>query len=217
MDQGREYIPALRLRFLTPIYDRLLALLIPERTYKEALVAQANLQPGDRVLDVGCGTGTLTILAKSTQPRATLVGLDADPQILALAGAKARAAGVEIELCRSLADQAPFPAGSFSRVVSSLFFHHLEVDAKRAVLRKLFELLRPGGELHLGDWAKPSGLVMRAAFFPVRLLDGLAPTADHAAGRFPELVTEVGFRDVQETRRFDTLCGTLSLLRASRP
>ena len=74
----RSYVPALGFDWLTRFYDPLLALTLREKTLKGRLIDQAGIAAGHDVLDVGCGTGTLAILAKTRQPRARVVGLDGD-------------------------------------------------------------------------------------------------------------------------------------------
>ncbi|WP_242393230.1 class I SAM-dependent methyltransferase, partial [Anaeromyxobacter oryzisoli] len=77
-------------------------------------------------LDVGCGTGALLVALRREAKPARLVGVDPDPDMLAQAEPKLRAAGVAAELLRGSADALPFPDGSFDVVVSSLMFHHLD-------------------------------------------------------------------------------------------
>lgn len=210
------FIPALRLRALTRLYDRLMALTFPEQELKRRLVDQAAVLPGQRVLDLGCGTGTLAVLIKQTVPGAEVVGLDADEEVLAVARAKAARAGVDLTLYRALAQEADLPLASFDRVVSSLFFHHLRTEDKVQVLRRARDLLRPGGELHVLDWSRPQDPLMRLAFLSVRLLDGFAPTRAHAEGKVPQLLEEAGFVDVAEVARRRTVFGTMALFRARR-
>jgi ubiquinone/menaquinone biosynthesis C-methylase UbiE len=212
-----RYIPALGHRWLTAFYDPVVRWTTREATFKARLVEQADLQPGHRVLDLGCGTATLSLMLKRQQPAATIVGLDGDPEVLAIATRKLRAAGVAIELERGAVDRLPFAAASFDRVVSSLVFHHLSPATKRAALRELRRVLRPGGQLHIADWGQAHDRVMRTAFVLVQLLDGFATTADNVAGRLPALMREAGFADADESQRLRTPLGTLSLYRATRP
>src|SRR5581483_6293325 len=86
---SRDYIPALGYRWLTPAYDAAVALTTRERTFKRALIEQAKLQAQERVLDLACGTATLTIMAKRDEPTAELTGIDGDPQMLKRACRKA--------------------------------------------------------------------------------------------------------------------------------
>ena len=212
-----HYVPALRFHWLTRFYDLLLRATLKEERFKATLVAQAAPRGGDRVLDLGCGTGTLTLIVKRACPGAHVAGLDGDPAILALARGKAEAENLAVEFREGLATDPPFSAESFDRVVSSLLFHHLIPADKRRSLRKVFELLKPGGQLHVADWGRPHDPLMRAAFLAVQALDGFATTADSVRGMLPRYMEEAGFRPVAETHRVRTVFGTLALYRAVKP
>jgi ubiquinone/menaquinone biosynthesis C-methylase UbiE len=69
---------------------------MPESKFKKRLVEQADIRENHRVLDLGCGTGTLTILIKKTHPNTEVVGLDGDQKVLDIARAKAAKAEVEL-------------------------------------------------------------------------------------------------------------------------
>jgi cyclopropane fatty-acyl-phospholipid synthase-like methyltransferase len=208
------YVHALRFRWLNAFYDALMAVTLPEDAFKARLVAQAGLAAGQRVLDLGCGTATLTILLKQACRDAKVVGLDGDPRILEIARGKVSRAGVDVTLVHGRAEDPPFEPASFDRIVSSLVFHHLTGEQKRASFAALRTRLRPRGELHVADWGAPHDLVMRAAFLSVQLLDGFATTSDNVKGRLIPMMREAGFIDVQETYRERTPFGTLSLHRA---
>ncbi len=215
MDERAEhYLPALRFGWLTRFYDPVLRAALPEERIKGLLIEQASVAPGHRVLDLGCGTATLTVLLKRKHPDAEVVGLDVDPAILSIARQKIAAAGIAVELREGAAWEVPFEAHSFDRVVSSLVLHHLSSDNKRRTLTRVRELLCPGGELHVADWGEARSLVMRLAFLSVQLLDGFETTADNVAGRLVPMMEEAGFVSVAETHRAPTVFGTLSLYRA---
>lgn len=217
MAQPQSFIPALAYSGLTRFYDPVVRWTTRERTIKARLLIRADIRAGHRVLDLGCGTGTLAVAIKASAPRADVVGLDADEEGLALARNKSAAVGAGISFIRWVATLLPFADGAFDRVVSSLFFHHLERDAKERTLREIHRVLAPQGELHIADWGRPSNPVMRVAFLSVQFLDGFATTTDNVRGLLPALVESCGFTHVLETQRYATLCGTLSLVRAVRP
>lgn len=212
-----EYIPALRYSWLTSLYDPLVALLARESTFKERLVSEAGIERDHRVLDLGCGTATLTILIKKRYPRATAVGVDGDRRVLAIARRKITRVSVDLQLDFGLASELPYPDGSFDRVLSSLLFHHLTRRQKRQAMAEVMRVLRPGGELHVADWGQARNALERAAFITVQLLDGFKTTTDNVKGRLPQMMTDAGFEEVAECGRYLTVFGVVSLLRAVKP
>ena len=215
--RSTSFIPALRFDWLTRFYDPIVRAMLREDAVKGRLVDQIGLRPGQRVLDLGCGTATLTLMLAKACPAAEVVGLDGDPRALAIGRDKVAHAGSTVELREGMVQDPPFPAASFDRVVSSLVFHHLDAATKRAALARARDLLHPGGELHVLDWGRAGSALMRVAFLPVQLLDGFRTTGDNVRGRLPEMIAEAGFDDVIETHRERTMLGILSLYRAVRP
>ncbi len=211
---ARQYIPALTYSWLTPLYDPIQRWLLRETGFKDKLVEQAGITSGDRVLDLGCGTGTLTLLMKQRHPEAEVVGLDADPRVLEIGRAKAARAGLDIVFDQGMADQLPYPDSSFDRVVSSLMFHHLAREPKQRAMREVLRVLRPGGELVLADLGKPHGALMGMIALLTR---GMEQAADNIAGLLPGMLVDSAFERVRETRRFAMPYGTLSFYQARRP
>jgi ubiquinone/menaquinone biosynthesis C-methylase UbiE len=153
VDVHRTYIPAAGHDWTLPFYDPLVRLLGGDSARLD-LVQQAALQPSHRVLEVGCGTGTLLLMIKRHHPRVTVTGLDPDPRALARAQQKADAASVPIQLDRGFSDVLPYPDESFDRVFSSFMFHHLTgVEQKQQTLIEIRRVLKPGGRLELLDFA----------------------------------------------------------------
>jgi ubiquinone/menaquinone biosynthesis C-methylase UbiE len=213
MSQANQYIPALGHDSLTPLYDPLLSWVMRESTFKQALIGQSAIAPNQRVLDLGCGTATLTILIKQAQPQADVVGLDGDPRVLAIGRAKAQKAGVSLTLEEGLAYQLPYPTDSFDRVLSSLVLHHLtRIDRERA-LAEAFRVLRPGGELHIVDFGRPRHFVGRLVG---SVMSRFEQTADLIEGLLPAMIGQAGFMEVKESRNFATVFGTLTLYQARK-
>jgi SAM-dependent methyltransferase len=214
MSERNRYIPALSFTWLTPLYDPLLRWGMREETFKRRLITQANIQPGQRVLDLGCGTGTLTILVKLLYPDANVVGLDGDPQVLEIANSKAVKAGVEITLNQGMAYRLPYPDSSFDRVLSSLAVHHLAREDKQRMMVEIDRCLRPAGELHIVDFGKPRGVYGTLASHIIRRMER---ADDNIAGLLPGMMRAAGFSNVGEQGHLTTIFGTLSLYQGSKP
>lgn len=212
---ARSYVPALGFDWLTRLYDPLLALTLREGTLKSRLLDQAEIAPDHGVLDVGCGTGTLAILAKARQPRARLVGLDGDPAVLEIARKKIARAGVEVELREGLANAEPiFPPASFDRILTSLVLHHLTTDEKRQAFSAMYRWLRPGGELHVLDFGPQANWFFALLARGVGWLDGVTRVRDNWDGRLPDLMREAGFARADEVGRALTPFGSVSFYKA---
>lgn len=214
---SEKYIPALRFRMLTRLYDPVVRWTTREDTVKRALIAAARTPENATVVDVGCGTGTLAIRLKQQHPSARVIGLDADLVVLRRAEDKAQRAGAAIEFVEGNAVDLPFPGESADRVVSSLFFHHLRHENKRRAFSEIVRILKPGGEVHIADWGMPANWLMKAVFYPVRFLDGFATTDDNVHGRLVEMIELAGACGATQTTTFATMLGTLSLLEAQKP
>ena len=212
-----RFVPALGFKALTPLYDGVVKATTREGLFKQTLIAQANIQPGQHVLDLACGTGTLAVQMAQFQPLAQITGVDGDPEVLARARKKVECAGVRVRLDHANATALPYGAGQFDRVMTSLFFHHLDWPDKQRAASEILRVLKPGGELHMADWGRPANRLMRWLFFPVQVLDGFANTRSHVAGQLVELFQQAGFQAVVERGRISTMFGTLSLYSAARP
>ncbi len=210
-----RYVHALGHRWLTPLYDLAAALTTRERTFKDRLIREADIRAGDRVLDLGCGTGTLALRVKQAVANARIVGVDGDARVLSVARGKAAGAGVRFD--RGLSFSLPYADDSFDRVLSSLFFHHLSREDKRRTLREVFRVLRPGGELHVADWGKPAHRLLGVMFTAVRILDGFENTRDSWEGFLPALLEEAGFERVSLRGEINAPLGTLALHSARKP
>ena len=208
-----KYIPALRFDWLTPLYDPILRWMMREQAIKRRLIQEAGIQPGQSVLDLGCGTGTLAIMVKQSIPAATVTGLDGDPNVLEIARTKAVRAGVNLTLDLGMAYQLPYQDRSFDRVLSSLVFHHLATDDKRKTMGEVYRILRPGGEFYLLDLGRPH----RMYGYVISIWDRwLERAGDNVRGLLPVMMREAGFELVEESDYFTTVFGSLSLYRGRK-
>jgi len=208
----RHFIPAAGRDWLLPLYDSFTRLLGMDSALRR-LVEQAALAPGQRVLDLGCGTGALTLLTKRTQPDIEIVGLDPDAKALARARRKAKDAGLDLRLEQGFGDALPFPDESFDRVLSSFMFHHLEVAQKPAVLREVHRVLRPGGELHLLDFGGGGHGLGTLLAHLVHRDESLRANTEH---QLTLRMREAGFGQAEEIERRSSLVGGLVYYGATR-
>ena len=210
-EKSTRYIPALSIRWLTPLYDPLLKWVMREESFKRRLLQQASIQPKMKVLDLGCGTGTLTLMLKRAHPTAEVTGMDGDPQVLDIARDKSRVTNIQWD--EGLASSLPYPDSTFDRVVTSLVIHHLVTDDKRRAFKEIYRVLKPHGELHILDFGAPHSFLTR---FMITYMRRLEETADNFDGLFPRFITEAGFGVVKEAEHFATIFGPLSLWRADK-
>ena len=141
-------------------YDLLLWLVTlgRERVFREKVLRLARLEPGESVLDVGCGTGTLAIAAKQhVGPTGAVYGIDASPEMIARAGKKAKKAGVEVVFKDGFAQSLPFPDAQFNVVLTTVMLHHLPRKARQELAREMRRVLKPGGRVLAVDFGGDAG------------------------------------------------------------
>lgn len=207
-----DYLPAAGRDIFLPGYDLLARLLGMHRVY-DTLIAQAELADSHRVLEIGCGTGNLTIRAKRAHPDSELVGTDPDP--LALARAQRKARGLTgICFDRGYAQQMPYADSEFDRVLSSMMLHHLPDDVKADAAAEVFRVLRPGGSLHLvdigGDMTAHDGLSARRMVRRPHIAGNLGDA-------IPRLLRAAGFDCSEVASHRHRFVGRLTYYRATRP
>jgi ubiquinone/menaquinone biosynthesis C-methylase UbiE len=209
----RAFVPAAGHDWLLPFYDPLQHLLGGEALH-DALLEQAALAPGHELLDVGCGTGSLAVLARRRHPGVEVTALDPDPKALAIARRKAERAGLAVRFEQGYGDALPWSDASFDRVLSSLMFHHLDLDTKRGMLREVVRVLRPGGSFHLVDFGRSGD---RDDGLLTRLLHRAEHLRDQDDARIAELLREAGLRDVERTGARRLLFARVAYHRGVRP
>jgi ubiquinone/menaquinone biosynthesis C-methylase UbiE len=209
----KPYLPAMGHDRLLPLYDPLQRLLGIKSVHRQ-LVDQACIQPDQRILEIGCGTGNLMILIKRLHPDTEVVGIDPDPKALARAQRKAGREALSVQLDRGFAEELPYPDASFDRVLSALMFHHLGPEEKEKTLGEARRVLKPGGSLHLLDFG---GEQVRSDGFIARLHHRSERLRDNFGDRIPTLMREAGFADPTEVASRGTIAGSLTYYRASVP
>lgn len=190
--QGRSYDIRLWLMFLGRI-----------NTLRKLPIELAQLKAGERVLDVGCGTGDLALAAaQKVGPAGTVYGIDAAPEMIEAARDKAIRAGGNVHFRLETVEALSFPDNSFDAILSSLMMHHLPPDLKRRALAEIRRVLRPGGRIVIVDLGAASKMPrpwepgwMVAKLHRLQAQPGAVGRADGAA--LGNLLREAGFDSVR--------------------
>ena len=208
-----SYTPPLGYKVLTPFYDLVIRYLTRESAWRSALVKQINPLPGDRILDVGCGTGSLLAVLAEQCPEADFIGLD--PDIGALERASKKLNSPNVRLIPGFLSKEAVPKGwQPTKITSSLMFHQVALEKKSEIVKIMRSLLIPDGELHIADYAMQKSPLMRAAFrMTVQQLDGVEDTKHNAEGILEKILVAPGYL-TEKTLSFPTATGSISLFKA---
>ncbi len=212
-DPARDFVPAAGHDRFLPLYDPLFRLL-GEHRIRQRLIDAAGIEAGQRVLDVGCGTGTLAVRIRRQFPETEVVAIDPDPKALGLARRKAEKAGVAVEWRQGFADALPFEDSSFDRIVSSLVFHHLPPEVVRKTVPELRRVLRVGGRISILDFGRGGHAGLHGML--TRLIHHQHGEED-VAGELAGLMEQAGLQGAQTGSRQRTLFGPLFLTQAELP
>ena len=181
-------------------YDCLVRLLTfgGEKNFRQRTLDLAEPQPGESVLDVGCGTGTLLIeAAKRVGPAGAARGIEPSSEMAAHARRKAAAEGVTIEVQEGSVDRLPYPDASFDVVLNTLVLHHLPTTMQRVAIGEMCRVLRPNGRMVIVDLQRPKTL--SAALSPVTLIHNLGSHASAPDWQsVAQLLTQHGLQPVSQ-------------------
>ncbi len=174
------------------LHTRLLGLGVNSRNSR-MIVEMAKIKPGDKVLDVGCGTGNLTLTAsKYAEASGSVLGIDASPEMIDLARKKAQRSGVEALFEVGLIEKIDYPDAFFDVAISRLVIHHLPDDLKRRGFAEIFRVLKPGGLFFLADFNPPANPILAHValiLFGHRMMQSNVE-------RLPPMLAEAGFVEV---------------------
>jgi ubiquinone/menaquinone biosynthesis C-methylase UbiE len=161
-------------------------------------IDSAGLKPGDSILDVGCGTGGVTIPAKQrVGASGKAAGIDPSPEMIAVAQHKAQRKGLEIDFRMGVIEALPYPDASFDVVTSSLMMHHLPEHLQAKGLAEIYRVLKPGGRLLIADMISPKVSGHQRILTSIALHRGL----ESGVGDYLSLMKTAGFSEAVQLER----------------
>jgi len=176
-------------------------------------VNHALLQSGETALDVGCGTGGVTIPAKQqVGNNGSVAGIDPDPEMIAAARRKAQQAGIEIDFRVGVIESLPFSDATFNVVTSSLMMHHLPEHLQVEGLAEIWRVLKPGGRILIADVVRPSTSSFKRFFTSLLFHHGHG--VQFGIEDLPKLMRQAGFEKVEQ---LDARFLIIGFVRASKP
>lgn len=161
--------------------------------YDSAIIETLNPVDSERILDVGCGTGVLTksIAEKVFSTGGSCIGIDAAANMIRIAQRKRQGQNCTFQV--AAAESLPFSDGYFDCVVSSMFFHHVQLDLKLAALTESYRILKPGGRLVIADMHVPTTLMGKLVSHTARWFFLQPQIAENTRGVLPSLIETAGF------------------------
>ena len=199
--------------WMTGAYDPLIARWPAGQRMRAAVIGALDPAPGKRLLELGCGSGRLAIEIKRRCPDAAITGVDGNQDILAIARDRATKAGAQIDF--RLGDITSCPlSGPYDCAYSTLVLHHLTLDAKQQVFRRVRELLVDGGIFVIADFSSHHGSGQAILSRVSTLVDSIGSKQPHRDGRFENAVRDA-FPDVRSLASIPSMFGTIEVWRCS--
>lgn len=218
-DRGRDFLPGMGRTWLLPLYD-LFTRFARVRALHERTVELARIEPGQSVLDVGCGTANLSFAVLRAVPGAVVTGHDPDAGALRIAARKAGRRGVRLSLVQGYADRLLPEDGSVDHVVSSLALHHVDDAGREGFAREAHRVLRPGGRVTIVDFGAPDhghGGHGKGHGHEGHRHRGInAHTERNLDNGIVTLLISAGFTDAREIDHIEHRFGPITIVQATR-
>ncbi|MEL7539676.1 MAG: class I SAM-dependent methyltransferase [Pseudomonadota bacterium] len=210
------HTPPLGHRALTPLYDLAIAALTRERAWRAAMIHAIEPSPGDRILDIGSGTGSLAVALNKACSGVRYIGVDPDAD--AVRRARQKVAGLE--------GNVRFQEGFFSaneeyfveppnKIISSLVLHQVPLKEKQRILADARKAIATDGSVFIADYGQQHGVQRLLFRSTVQMLDGVENTQPNADGVLLTLLEDAGFETIRTRVHFQTGTGTIMIFEAN--
>lgn len=166
--------------------------------FRQKQIGLLHLKDGESVLDCGCGTGILTVLAKIGVGSGNVAGIDIAPKMIEKSKNKAEKYNLDIEFKTASIDNLPFENETFDAVISSWSMHHLPVNVKKNGLKEIYRVLKKNGRFLLSDWGKPHYFL---GYIGVLFFIWMKSTRVQFFGKLPFYLKEVGFKKIKLVKK----------------
>lgn len=199
LDEQALYTDGVTMNWAAPFYDACCPWFGIGTELRRETLRHANIATGERVLDVGCGTGVLTRLAADAVGcSGCVIGIDPSPGMIAVARRNAASAGSPAGFRLAAIEELPYPDRSFDVVLSSFMLHHLPPEVKVTGLTEVRRVLKDGGRLLAVDIDRPANAIWWLVFWPLLFTVAAAP---NLRGEIPSYLRKAGFAPVDVLAR----------------
>src|SRR3989344_2684555 len=202
----KKHIPPLRFNFLTKFFDSFLRICMKEYKIKNEFINLAKIKKNDKILDLGCCTGTLLKILAKKKKTTKIYGIDIN--ISALKIAKNKLINTKTILKKYNGIKIPFEDNFFDTIFSSLVIHHIPKKDRVLIFFEIKRVLKEDGNLFILDFGKQQNIYGKLITSIIKLIE---PIEDNLKGKIPFYLKQTKFKGIKGHKHYKTLFGELTI------